>query len=102
MEFSDIGHACGYCRVHDYLPFLCNGCNLYYCLTHKNYCDHECKKSPYKKNKTRRLISKNSDNVYKCNYTNCKCQSVVEFKCMRCNMHYCLKHRHCETHKCKN
>lgn len=37
MEIDGLGKRCAleFCRVLDYLPFLCNDCGLYYCNEHK-------------------------------------------------------------------
>ena len=102
MEFSDIGRRCEACGIQDYLPFRCDSCNRYYCLAHKDHNEHECVNNPY--TKANKVVSsdKNESRVYKCNYPNCKSRSVVEFKCMRCNRHYCLTHRYSEVHNCNS
>ncbi len=47
MELLDKGKHCEeeYCRQLDYLPFKCNACSKYYCVSHIKHDDHACKDS---------------------------------------------------------
>ena len=44
MEFTalDLGAHCAFCNRHDFLPFKCDDCGLWFCLEHKDGLKHEC------------------------------------------------------------
>lgn len=43
-EFPDLGKHCsvGECKLIDFLPFTCDGCNKVFCLQHRTYSQHLC------------------------------------------------------------
>ena len=48
MEFEHLGKHCkmDFCNQKDFLPFLCDGCESYYCLEHRTPTIHQCTKGP--------------------------------------------------------
>jgi len=55
--------------------------------------DSDCKSDPAKQ---RRKIFTN-----RCNKSGCKRKEIVPVKCAVCLLNFCLKHRHCQDHECK-
>ena len=103
MEFTalDLGAHCAFCNRHDFLPFKCDDCGLWFCLEHKDGLKHECcklyvhdegkKDSDDSMNAETRALSLESmdtqNNSHKCTYTdynsmdaNEKCQSGESLK----------------------
>jgi len=54
MEFAHIGKSCSYCNSQDFLPFTCDCCSSVFCLEHRSYVSHNCKKAT---GKDHRVIS---------------------------------------------
>ena len=42
--FPDLGKHCSkvLCNQLDFLPFLCDGCNRFFCPDHQSYSNHQC------------------------------------------------------------
>ena len=99
MELN-IGCQCEYddCHIHDYLPFLCDKCNKYFCFDHKDYINHKCVK--YTDNLQPLIKRKTSRKRYVCSHSKCKLKNQVNIKCFKCNKNYCLLHRYPEKHDC--
>lgn len=96
----DIGKHCCLknCKKLDYLPFMCEKCNLYFCLEHKDPELHDCKNvkvlNKQKKNRLKNEIIKQD----KCFFKNCK-KNTFHF-CKLCKKNFCIEHRHQEIHNC--
>lgn len=54
MEFAHIGKSCSYCNSQDFLPFTCDCCSSVFCLEHRSYVAHNCKRAT---GKDHRVIS---------------------------------------------
>ncbi|CAK9291486.1 unnamed protein product [Gordionus sp. m RMFG-2023] len=44
MEFPEIGENCTFssCNRLDFLPFKCDACEEYFCISHYKYENHKC------------------------------------------------------------
>jgi predicted nucleic acid binding AN1-type Zn finger protein len=95
MEFYDIGKHCKECNKQDYLPFICNECNNYFCKEHIYKDQHNC---IYPLQKNKKLVHKSV--MFKCTYPKCKKKEFMELYCSNCKKNFCLTHRYIEVHKC--
>jgi len=99
MELPHIGIHCSFknCNKLDFLPFVCDGCGLTFCLDHKTQESHECelllRKSP--------IISHYSgEKSYPCSIEGCDKRELAPIECHHCLRSFCLKHRVQEDHNC--
>lgn len=129
MEFDYLGAHCSVssCKLRDFLPFACDGCNLKYCISHRCYRSHNCKKVP----KGIQVITcplcgtgidieneEEADSLWNMHYHSAKCiKKQVDifcanpnckqklnlcntFECINCKKQVCLQHRFSDQHKC--
>ncbi|VWU48834.1 AN1-like zinc finger family protein [Hepatocystis sp. ex Piliocolobus tephrosceles] len=127
--FSDFSKKCDLegCRIHDFLPFKCQYCELYFCEFHRKTQDHFCSKIekedkpkyilcdqcnlsiPYndeeiKYHLTNKCTRKKIKKPKKfCNQKDCitALNDINTYFCKECKKNYCLYHRHSFSHKCK-
>ncbi len=106
MEFSDVGKHCYYCKQQDFLPFQCERCQRYFCLTHKEPDAHECEclvvNKTKTKTKTKTKINTTRVTKYKCSVPGCKQRMSFSNICTGCGKHHCLRHRYPDLHQCKS
>ena len=128
MDFVDLGAHCSvkHCNQQDFLPFLCDGCSLKFCLKHRCYKSHSCKSVPLGQrvlicpycNKgipfieseeivltwerhTSKPECKKSQN-FACSNNTCKkiISDINSIICKKCNKRVCLS-RYTDQHDCK-
>jgi predicted nucleic acid binding AN1-type Zn finger protein len=98
----DIGKHCSLkeCNQLDYLPFLCEKCNLYFCLEHKTPESHNCK---FINDATSisicKKMSKKKNKQDICVFKKCK-KNTIHY-CKLCQQNFCLEHRYQEVHNCQ-
>jgi predicted nucleic acid binding AN1-type Zn finger protein len=130
MEFEYLGAHCEVtnCKQKDFLPFTCDGCSLKFCISHRCYKSHNCKKVP----KGIQVITcplcgtgidilneSQADYLWNMHYNSGKCNKPSlalkcanitckvklnycnSFKCTHCDSYVCLQHRFPDQHKCR-
>lgn len=92
MELPNIGGNCQWagCNALDFLPFTCSFCSGAFCLAHFQVDSHECQNVAVAKPFEGRSGSKNSV----CSLDGCITTDVVQMLCVKCHLHFCLKHRY--------
>jgi len=131
MELPHIGIRCHdpECNQLDFLPIKCDACKNSFCENHYKYALHGCKDAE-KKNKVvptcaqcqslvpagnlsedeamKLHLSKNctpykKTKIYtnRCNKDNCKRKELIQINCEKCQLVYCIKHRHASDHECR-
>lgn len=90
MEFPTTGKHCSVkdCKLLDFLPFICEHCQVTFCKEHFNIASHECLKT-----ETIKFIVEQSAS-FLCSNESCKDTSPVEMPCIKCKKHFCVTHRH--------
>lgn len=93
MEFPETGKHCSVknCKLLDFLPFVCERCQVTFCKEHFNMESHECLKTENSKSVVEQSTS------FLCSKKSCKDASSVEMPCIKCKQHFCVTHRH---HRC--
>jgi predicted nucleic acid binding AN1-type Zn finger protein len=102
MEFYYIGQRCDLenCKQHDFLPFQCKYCKGTFCLEHRFFDNHNCKK------KINSIIQHDNSKKIENPCIVCGKGSKIQIKCSKCNQYICLKHRHAsnklskDSHNC--
>ncbi|KAK8799726.1 hypothetical protein WA158_006274 [Blastocystis sp. Blastoise] len=129
MEFLDIGKQCEVCREHDYLPFKCDCCDKYFCLTHRDYVSHNCPNADKRRITAQKCpecghtiridgtkdfkeqINEHMKNecthikkpkITKCPVKGCthKLYAIDTVHCKLCNQNFCTEHRFPDSHHC--
>ncbi|KAG5333244.1 ZFAN1 protein, partial [Acromyrmex charruanus] len=90
MEFPETGKHCSVkdCKLLDFLPLVCEHCQITFCKEHFNMESHECLKTENSKS-----VVEQSAN-FLCSKESCKNASPVEMPCIKCKKHFCVTHRH--------
>ena len=90
MEFPDIGESCSIedCKQLNFLPFICDHCRDTFCKDHFHVASHKCKNFHENKRAKAKMVN------YSCSEESCKETSPTEMQCVKCEKHYCLKHRY--------
>jgi len=127
MELPHIGKHCAECNLLDMLPITCKACNKVFCKEHFEYSKHSCTKVgqldkrvpvcplcnkpvPILPGQTpdevvsRHIASgcntKSTKTAFRCSFGKCKKKEWIEVKCEKCQMNFCLLHRHPQDHNC--
>ena len=95
MEFSDLGKHCKLCKQQDFLPFMCDHCNEWFCKDHRTETDHQCPVMNSKNIETTKTKVKKSKKCIKC-----KEPQLVPYRCTDCNKIVCMIHRYSDNHNC--
>jgi len=121
-----IGKHCSVsdCQQLDFLPFTCDVCRHIFCREHHKYEAHGCTNTKDKRaivcplcNTPLGILPFQDPNIvlddhinsgctkqgppsYKCNTRGCKIRELVPFICKKCGVHYCVRHRFEQDHKC--
>ena len=101
MAAFDVGTHChlSTCNQLDFLPFVCDGCSLIFCLQHREKSTHKC--CSLDDTKTRDVKPESASIVsYACSVEGCKVTELVSITCSLCELQLCLQHRIPEDHKC--
>lgn len=77
------------CKQLDFLPLQCS-CNKFFCQQH--YFEHGVSCEQLKQNFD--VCSSTNSTVFKCSSEDCKEVSLLALKCLKCDKHYCIKHRY--------
>jgi len=123
MEFS-IGANCSEqsCKLLDFLPFVCDGCRLKYCMDHRSYAAHRCgAEKPVTCPRCRTALSgglllevhlardcgvvsapapPRPYGTYRCSKRGCSVVELSDIRCAACRKQFCLKHRFESDHDC--
>jgi len=129
LEFESIGAHCDLseCKQHDFLPFKCSSCGGTFCLDHRTFDAHGCKKGNIKdaqaifcplcnqnvpvkpgedpNHQLDEHIEKgcpppSKARVNGCSVKGCKKKELMPIKCAKCRQNYCLRHRLEMDHNC--
>ncbi|OII76961.1 hypothetical protein cand_023040 [Cryptosporidium andersoni] len=98
-ELEEIGCNCNYkeCKALDFLPFLCSGCNLKFCINHRNPHDHKCKDGSNSKvyKKDIKLSQKIEDDIKSLQPLRCHVKGCgkLGINCNKSNLTVCSYHR---------
>ena len=117
------------CKQLDFLPFKCKHCDESYCLEHRTCASHKCEKEPKQDAKTievecplclKHLVFQRDSSIdekvdehirrgcnvnaaklsRRCCLATCKRVELMPLDCRQCKMHFCIKHRMPEDHRC--
>lgn len=91
MEFPNTGEQCfiNDCKQLDFLPFVCEHCQLIFCKEHFHPGSHKCPNFVDKvKTVQEKILS------FICSHDSCEEKSVIEMPCVKCKQHFCLGHRY--------
>ncbi|CAH8511450.1 unnamed protein product [Heterobilharzia americana] len=58
------------CKKKELVPFICDGCKLNFCISHRNELDHECKGFQGNQNTSRKLSSTGAAALYRAIFNN--------------------------------
>ncbi|XP_056155699.1 AN1-type zinc finger protein 1 [Lampris incognitus] len=99
MAEVDLGKHCQIesCRQKDFLPFVCDSCNGFFCLEHRSRESHLCPEVPVK----RESQTSGGSTSYRCSLQDCKGKELLPIICPHCEKHFCLAHRHQDDHMCE-
>lgn len=91
MEFPETGKRCSVkdCKLLDFLPFVCEHCQVTFCKEHFNTDSHECSKTENTKS-----VVEQSATSFLCSKESCEDASPIEMPCANCKQHFCVAHRH--------
>lgn len=101
MEFPDLGQNCAKadCKQLDFLPATCLHCNSIFCSDHLSPFVHDC--AQFKNNvlSDSELEARERERwQVKCSQSGCKVKDLLPMKCLHCDLHFCLAHRHADQH----
>lgn len=128
MDFIYLGSNCSVlnCKQQDYLPFICEACKEKFCVEHRSFREHSCKKAPEGDvvficpvcsqgisliqgedlNITweNHRFHGNCMKILKPRCANPKCKTrltdINAVDCKRCHQKTCLQHRYTDMHDC--
>ncbi|XP_014272425.1 AN1-type zinc finger protein 1 [Halyomorpha halys] len=91
MEFPEVGAQCNIkeCQTLDFLPIECSYCHMIFCKDHAQTAKHNCTAVI-----DNVVVEKKDTVVFKCSFDGCHNSDPLEMKCVSCQNHYCLQHRH--------
>ena len=116
MEFGTLGRRCSMdgCRQHDYLPFICDACDMVHCSEHRSVFAHECKGDlskivtpdappPRPAAAAGTSTTKAKKPKKRCPVKGCKAKGTfaVCLECKHCSTTYCVSHRFPDQHDCQ-
>ncbi|XP_045191831.1 AN1-type zinc finger protein 1-like [Mercenaria mercenaria] len=97
-ELPGLGKHCNFeqCKQLDFLPFACDGCGNTFCSDHRTKDAHSC---------SQHLLSSSGCEYtgargYTCSLSDCGNRELTEIICEKCQLSFCLSHRHAQDHSC--
>lgn len=100
----DIGLHCsfGKCQKLDFLPIKCHFCGKSFCEDHYLPESHDCSSIPESLSADAPTSEKLQIEYETCSLSNCSLpeRKGAKIKCDKCNLLFCLGHRHPDQHLC--